>query len=367
MYFWTGRHLHIHTQGCPGCSSFWTGWPTASSSLPALFPPSFWSRHMYFWTKRQVHIHTQGLPDCSSASHPLDLTICISEQGDKSTFTHKDGLVVHCSGLDEQQLPHLSPLSFHPPSDLGTCTSEQGDRSTFIHKDPSSLWTRRRTAPSSLPTLFPPSLWSRHMYFWTGTGPHSYTRISRLFIFLERWGTASSSLSTPFPPSFWSRCMYFWTGRQVNIHTQGCPGCSLFWTGRATASWSRHMYFWTGRQVHIYTQGSQIVRPSGPGKEQLPHLFPFPFHPFSDLGTCTFKQGDRSKFIHKDPSSFWTRRGTASSSFSALFSPSFWSRHMYRETSPHSYTRITRLFIFLDQTRNSFLISPRSLSTLLVI
>ena len=70
-----------------------------------------------------------------SASHPSDLAICTSKQGDKSTFTHKDPQVVHRYGPDEQQFPHLSPLSFHPPSDLGTCTSEQGERSTFIQKD----------------------------------------------------------------------------------------------------------------------------------------------------------------------------------------------------------------------------------------
>ena len=60
---------------------------------------------------------------------PSDLGTCTSEQGERSTFTHKDTHIVHPSGPDEEQLPHFPLLSFHPPSDLGTCTFEQGDRS----------------------------------------------------------------------------------------------------------------------------------------------------------------------------------------------------------------------------------------------
>ena len=56
-----------------------------------------------------------------SASHPPDLAIYTSKQGDKSRLTHKDAQVVH-------------PSASHPP-DLAICTSKQGDKSTFTHKD----------------------------------------------------------------------------------------------------------------------------------------------------------------------------------------------------------------------------------------
>ena len=40
------------------------------------------------------------------SSYPLsDLGTCTSEQGDRSTSTHKDAQVVRPSGQDEEQLP----------------------------------------------------------------------------------------------------------------------------------------------------------------------------------------------------------------------------------------------------------------------